>query len=475
MFSFSSTLVRSIHTAILLVLSGGFVSTAGQTTPHLTITVVPPNEIQVEIRTSSPTNRWSFRNAIAGTIGLGERIENFEALGSSGRDLKVRKLASGEFSADENGVIVKYKIRISVASTSAVAHVTSLNNAFGLLMLRDLLPQELRDLQLDLKVPERWQVHSSIDQAADKSYHVNDPHSSVFMIGADLHLRGKRVADVDLQLISIGPMPLSEQKTFQSAAKILEAYVRLTRHKLQSRISIALAPLVGHVGSSRWKAETQGSTVVLFVDPRAPVINWQGQMGIIFTHELMHLWVPNSLRLKGDYDWFFEGFTLYTALVTALRQKLITFQEYLATIARVYDSYLSYPDNFSLIDASERRWTGNGAAVYDKGMLVAFLYDLMIRRESHSTKTVTDLYPPLFGANTIESADANDVIIRLLTTEAKSFPSSYIDKDTKLDLENLLPEYGFRLDSSSTVSRLSVSKALTTEQAQLVRSLGFRK
>ena len=49
--------------------------------------------------------------------------------------------------------------------------------------------------------------------------------------------------------------------------------------------------------------------------------------------------MPNSLRLDGDYDWFFEGFTLYTALVTALELKFINFDELVATLGRVYDSY----------------------------------------------------------------------------------------------------------------------------------------
>jgi predicted metalloprotease with PDZ domain len=97
------------------------------------------------------------------------------------------------------------------------------------------------------------------------------------------------------------------------------------------------------------------------MDPHATITNWQGQLGIIFTHELLHLWVPNALQLQGDYDWFFEGFTLYTALVTALELKFINLNEYLATLARVYDAYLSRPDELSLIDASERRWTTGNA------------------------------------------------------------------------------------------------------------------
>ena len=63
--------------------------------------------------------------------------------------------------------------------------------------------------------------------------------------------------------------------------------------------------------------------------------------------------------LQGDYDWFFEGFTSYLALQTALKLKLIGFQEYLNTLERVYNSYLSYADGQTLIEASERRWTSS--------------------------------------------------------------------------------------------------------------------
>ena len=86
------------------------------------------------------------------------------------------------------------------------------------------------------------------------------------------------------------------------------------------------------------------------------------------SHELFHLWVPNSLQLAGDYDWFFEGFTLYQALRTDLRLGLISFNDYLETIARVYDSYLAASDRdaLSLIEASERRWTTSSSLVYEK-------------------------------------------------------------------------------------------------------------
>ena len=84
----------------------------------------------------------------------------------------------------------------------------------------------------------------------------------------------------------------------------------------------------------------------------------------------------------------FEGFTLYTALRTSQELGGIDFKETLNTLGRVYDVYLSHPDEQSLIEASETRWTNFGSQVSIKGMLVAFLYDLKIRKESGGKLTL---------------------------------------------------------------------------------------
>ncbi|HEV2834085.1 MAG TPA: hypothetical protein VGW58_02150, partial [Pyrinomonadaceae bacterium] len=195
-------------------------------------------------------------------------------------------------------------------------------------------------------------------------------------------------------------------------------------------------------GSVKWRAETRGSTVVLLMDPQAAVKNWAGQFGIIFTHELLHLWIPNALRLQGDYDWFFEGFTLYTALVTALELKLINFDEYVATLTRVYDSYLSRADGLSLLDASERRWTSGNATVYDKGMLVAFLYDLAIRRDSGGKTRLGSMYKKLLAIGATQPGNANEVIIQLLSSTAAGadLAKRYIEGRQELDIKQILAD-----------------------------------
>ena len=63
----------------------------------------------------------------------------------------------------------------------------------------------------------------------------------------------------------------------------------------------------------------------------------------------------------------------------ALFRLLIIWIQLRASMTRI----MSAPDSrqFSLIEASERRWTTRSSLVYDKGMLVAFIYDLSLEED----------------------------------------------------------------------------------------------
>ena len=182
------------------------------------------------------------------------------------------------------------------------------------------------------------------------------------------------------------------------------------------------------------------------------------------------------MSLQGDYDWFFEGFTSYIALQTALKLKLIGFQEYLNTLERVYNSYLSYADGQTLIEASERRWTSSTPVVYDKGMLAAFVYDVFVRRETRGQSSLADIYRSLFARHVDEPANANDVIIKLLTSSpaTESFSTTYIESRNRIQLENVLPSFGFEINTEGSSSHLTIRKQLDPEQKNLMRGLGYR-
>ena len=462
---------------LLIVVSASVVSARSNSYSRVTISLLTRGEATVQADLYSPSRSWSFRNAYAGVLGIADRIYDFRATTRSGQDAGGRKIATGEFRSDGEATRIRYKIKVSGPTAADVSHVSWVSGDNGLLMLADLLPRDLTNLSVELMLPAGWDIGTSSTRLDEARYEVGAPEKAVFLVGRALRKTSDTIEGMALDLVLSGMWPFKDAAASEMAGKVIKQYLELTGFSLKGRSTIMIAPLPVAVGSTKWRAETRGSTVVLLIDPAAGFTNWNGQLGVIFTHELLHLWVPNSLRLDGDYDWFFEGFTLYVALRTALDLKIINFKEFLDTLARVYDSYLSYSDDQSLIDASERRWTTPGSFVYDKGMLVAFLYDLLLRNKSGGTITLAGKYRELFSRPAADGVDGNEVIIAVLGSSpaTRDFTKSFIENSTRLELERLLPAYGFTLDSSGRNSQLRVSQELTEDQKRLLRSLGYRK
>lgn len=442
------------------------VDVQAQTLTRVRITVSSPDEIAIQADLAVPSRSWSFRNAYAGALGIAERVERFRA-----NDRATRKIAVGEFRSEVNAAKIDYVVRLRRPSPADVAHVTWLTENHGFLMFADLLPQAFENFSAEFELPPGWTIKSSITPEADGYYHISEPDDAVFFVGRSIRKESKKEFDSFVT----GTWPFKDSIAIKAAARVIEKYRELTQFRLPARPTLMIAPLPVSTGTTKWRAQTRGSTVLLLVDPQAQIQNWKGQLEIIFTHEVLHLWVPNSLSLQGDYDWFFEGFTLYTALLTALDLKTINFREYLDTLARVYDSYLSYPNYLSLIDASERRWTSPWPVVYDKGMLVAFLYDLLLRKESGGKTTLTSRYRELFSPPPADRADGNDVIIKLLssTPAAADLARAYILGSKDLELERALASYGLVLDTRGKSSRLTVGDKVDEDQKRLLRSLGY--
>jgi len=108
-------------------------------------------------------------------------------------------------------------------------------------------------------------------------------------------------------------------------------------------------------------------------------------------------------------------------------------------------------------------------------MLVAFLYDLKLRQESAGRASLADRYRELFGGRIAANANGNEAIISLLDSAPamNGFGKLYIEKNTRLELEQLLPAYGLTLDAAGPKSQLQVSRNLSAAQKQLLRSLGY--
>jgi len=446
--------------------------------PLVKISIERPSEVTIEAEMPQPGREWSFRNAYAGALNLGDRIDKFEVLGPAQEILPVRRITAGEYRTDQLVQRFRYTVNASSRGAAEVAHVTWLSDDYGCLLLADLLPTLFDgvELSVELKLPSQWSAQFVGSTDANGRAVISKPEDGVFLVGPNLRKQSQSINGQRINLALVGEWRVSDGTIMESAQKVFAHYLGLTQHKLSDDPLLIVVPYRFSGGNS-WRAQTRGANVVLAMDPGAGFRNWKGQLSVIFTHEFFHLWVPNSLGLKGDYDWFFEGFTLYEALLTALQLKLIKFQEYLDTLARVYDSYLSYPDDLSLIEASERRWTSSFPLVYDKGMLVALQYDLIVRTESDGRANLSDLYHRLFNQPQTQANDANTAIIGLLDSSVsdKEFSSRYVEKKGTLDLTSSLRQYGIVVDSSGKRTAITIDRNLNNKQLRVLRSLGYRQ
>jgi predicted metalloprotease with PDZ domain len=445
---------------------------------RLAVVSTSPARLRIAAEFPKPTDVISFPNAYGSALGLAERIENVKGQDANGQVVAVRELAPGEFQAPAGAKQITYEVNLSEPMPPAQdSHVSSLNTERGLLMLSDLLPRSIKgngafsSVQIQLELPAGWAAESNTQKQTSSTYLTDEPDKVVFLIAPRLERKVQRIGARDFSVVMSGDWQIAGKDVLKVAGQIVQEYSKLTGFELKRDAVLMLVPFAGNAPPSRWTAETRGNAVVLVLGSKGSSKQVKSRLGIALAHEIFHLWVPNSLDLAGDYDWFFEGFTIYQALRMDLRLHLISFNDYLDTIARVYDSYLSSPgrDNLSLIEASERRWTTSTSAVYDKAMLVAFLYDLQLRAGSGCKSSLADLYRQLFQRVVTRQADANETIIGVLNAQAgqQSFARQYIESAGIINLEAMLSPYGIIVSRTSTGSKFSIAHADKPQQKVL--------
>src|SRR6185437_16217136 len=330
----------SLLAACALLSFASFATINAQTlNARISVVSTAPARIKIETHLPNTTTILSFRNTYGGVLGLGERIETVEGIRDNGERVRLEKLTAGEFKSVEGFSRFIYEVNVAgPLRPGDLSHVSSLNSEYGLLMMADLLPQSTGNsdkwvsASINVDVPNGWTISSNTKKEGSQ-FSTDDPDTAVFLVGDSLHEKLQRLSTNNFSILTAGKWPFSDSDATKIAGKILEEYSRVTGFKLKRNVTLMLVPYPGEAGPQSWSAETRGNVVVLLLGAKARKKSVLSRLGIVLSHELFHLWVPNSLKLEGDYDWFFEGFTLYQALRMDLRLGLISFEDYLETIA----------------------------------------------------------------------------------------------------------------------------------------------
>ena len=476
---------------------------------NIVIRVQPDSPRRVIIEgTRAPTVTWSFRDSYAGVLNLGSRIVHLQLFDSTGAEIQTRRIAPGQFEAAKAASKFRYEVTLDPpARASEAAFVSWLNGERGLLMLSDLVPisnspvvknvdyafdpvkvnrDEDERASVRLSLPEGWTAYSSERQSQSGEFQVPDIGRAVFAVGRHLRISRTTISKTELNLVVDAEWAFADPEALELAEKVLKAHLDVFRARPSNNFTLILFPLSQTVTADRWTAETRGSTTTLLMGKLPSKTAALAQLSVPLTHELFHFWVPNGLALEGDYDWFYEGFTVYQAARTAVRLDLLTFPEFLNAIARAFDAYASNADRdrWSLIEASRRRWTTGGSVVYQKSMLVAFLYDLKLRSQSRGKRSLDDAYREVYrlysegkssGTSDQRAIDANQAVVTVLegSPNMRDFADSFIRRATPVDLPAELDPFGLRVERLGLRTRISVSETLTGRQRDLLRQLGY--
>lgn len=472
---------------LLFVMLGG---AAQAETLNVQISVVSlnPARVKIEGERSKETRTWSFRNVYANVMNLGERIEKLSLTNASGASVAVRKLAPGEYEAASAATRFSYEVKLDAPLfESDASHVSWLTTERGFLMLGDLLPLSNEKDAISVgatirfNLPEQWTVASSFKTGAEGKFEVVDMDSAVFFVGQNLRRRQQRVGSMEFELVTTGEWAFTDEELANLAASILKDHAETFGGVARGSAMLMLSTFPRAANADHWSAETRGATVVLLAGRLPSKIAALAQLDFPLAHELFHLWIPNGLALDGNYDWFYEGFTLYQALRASVRLNLLTFQDYLNALGRAYDAYKSARerDQLSLLDASKQRWTLSPALVYNKGMLVAFLYDLTLRQQTRGKRSLEDVYRELFRLyhSSEVRKDGNAAVLAALNDEGgmQELTRRYIESAGAIDLPAAIATFGLQVESGGGRTYISVASSPSSAQRDLLRKFGYNE
>jgi hypothetical protein len=457
----------------------------------------------------APIAVWSFRDSYAGVMNLGGRVERFRLFDEAGAEISSRRIAPGQFRSARPASKFRYEITLAPPVRGADgARVSWLNSDRGLLMLGDLLPTfsaanpesiggakakntaGATHVSLRFSLPEGWVGHSNEEQNPKGEFEVADADSAVFAVGNHVRISRITTSGVTLSLVAAGEWAFTDSEALDLAGKALKAHADVFGGVPSRQATLILFPFPQSGAPDKWSAETRGSSVTLLIGKLPSRIAALAQLSVPLTHEFFHFWVPNGLSLAGDYDWFYEGFTIYQAARTSVQLGLLTFPEFLTAIGRAYDAYTVGldRDRWSLVEAARRRWTSGESAVYSKSMVIAFLYDLNERSQSRSKRSLDDVYRNIFRAYRIPEAkagagtaiagqgsDGNEVAIKSLDSYSgvKDFGRLFIRNAVTINLPEQLAPFGLKVETIGLRTYISVSETLTRQQRDLLHELGY--
>ena len=432
---------------------------------------------------NSVQQNWTFLNNYANNRNLAERVKKFQLRNSDILNIPFREAPYGDFFSDTREANFQYEIELPIPDdVTSAANVSWLDKSRGLLMLNDVLPQfngAQKDARVSFVLPDSWKVSSREKALGANMFQVEDTENAVFLVGEDWREKKVNIGGKTINFSISGQWQFSDDDAFLMFSQIYGEYERLLGKVPQNRPQVFLLRFPKKMGFDRWSAETRGANVTIFSSPVTFDSQALQRLHEQLRHEVLHLWLPNGLNLKGDYAWFYEGFVVYQSLKTGVWLERIRFEDFLNTLGNAYSFSNRREKGISLLDISKSRWSESVSSVYAKGMIIAFLCDIAILRKSKARRSLQSVFLEVLRRHGKSQPfqEATPAIIRVLNgyPELRPIVEAYIKGTDKIAWTEYLDLAGIEMHPGQGAIELKVKSTLSRRQKALLKKLGYNR
>ena len=424
-------------------------------------------------------NFW-FLKDFGGYGTLGNRISEVSVKNGQGANVEVRLLQPGEYLAGDGFQSWSYKIDLSALKTqTAAAHVSWISGDRGLLMLDDILPQISADgrASIEFLLPEGWQAISTAQNVARNKFEVSNIEKAVFFIGKSFRPQPIPGLSKDAKFIIAEDWQFTNDEAVELVKEIYLRYKLLFGSDPSDSIQVALMKFPVAASPGVWEGDTRGSTVTILSSDMPFKTQALQRLHEQLRHEIFHLWLPNGVNLSGNYDWFYEGFALYASLKGGVMMNRIRFEDFLDTLSRAYTIDGFQNPHMSLIEASQKRWSGANTTVYARGMIAAFLCDIALLKASKGKIDMSSLLKEVFNKyhSQKDKTDGNEAVLTIMSgyTELKPVIEKYIKGNEVIDWTADLAAAGILGEEKNFVTSLKVVEKPDGRQKAMLDKLGY--
>lgn len=468
-----------------LILFATPVLVAAQSTVVVAVRDMARATVDVEIRCQGPCSterNISFKRESAGVpfADSGDRITSLEAFGENGAPVAVKKFQPYEYLAEATYQRIVIRRALETPDTvDKLAFRSWVLPEEGVLMLSDLMPEQARSgVVVRFVLPQGVFAIGSGKGGDGRTFRLTDPSDGVFMVARQPEYGTSTFGGSSFTIASVGQWPVRDSDRVGMVNQILRSYQDLFKaDPVGDPVVFLVRPQASRFPANKWAAQVKGSTA-LIVSTGVPFGTQEPQrLHEQLRHELFHMWVPNSLALDGRYDWFYEGFAQYESLKMAAGLNRITFDDFLATLARSYDVVKADAFPMSLIEASDKRFQGSQSRIYSRGMLVALMLDVEMVDASEGRRSSADIFRELNLRHRKPGrpTDGNSAVTELLATlpELRPIVDSYIKGREALQVEPYLQKSGLSVSAKADGSVLTVVPKPTDAQRRVLRRMGY--